>query len=289
MDERDWLIFHVLYEKRNITKTGQALFISQPALTTRLRQIEEELGSKLVFRSGKGIHFTPQGEYLAKRSKAVLAQIQEIKDQITNMHEDVRGTLRIAASHYVTKYKLPQLLKLFKREYPDIEFKVTTSWSKEVMNLVNHQEAHVGFVRGEYPWPDKQRILFEECMCIASTEPVNFEELPSLPKINYRTDDSIQILLDNWWRENFSVPPFVSMEVDRLDTCKEMVLNGLGYAIMSHMILDGYENVHKIIIKNKNQEPIIRKTSLIYQEEILDINAVNAFIRFCETIDFRTL
>ena len=116
MDERDWLIFHVLAEKRNITKTGQALFISQPAITTRLHQIEEEMGTKLIYRSGKGIHFTPQGEYLAHRSKEMVVRIQEIKDQISSMHDDVQGTLRIAASHFMTKYKLPRLLKLFQRK-----------------------------------------------------------------------------------------------------------------------------------------------------------------------------
>ena len=162
MDERDWLIFSVLNEKKNITKTGQALFISQPSLTTRLQQIEDEVGAKLLYRSGKGIHFTPQGEFLAKRSTEMLLRIKEIKDQISNMHDDIRGTLRIAASYYMTKYKLPQLLKGFKAQYPLVEFKVATTWSKEVMNLVRNQEAHVGFIRGDYAWPDEKKLIFEE-------------------------------------------------------------------------------------------------------------------------------
>ncbi len=289
MDERDWLILHVLYEKRNITKTGQVLFISQPALTTRLRQIEDELGSKLVYRSGKGIHFTPQGEYLAKCSKDMLNRIQEIKDHISNMHEGVRGTLRIAATHYMTKYKLPRLLKLFKISYPQMEFKVNTVWSKNVLNLVNTQEAHIGFFRGEYPWPDEKKLLFEETMCIATTEPILIQDLPKLPRISYRTDGSVQLLIDNWWRENFTVPPFVSMEVDRLDTCKDMVENGHGYAIMPSMILHKADSVYKTHLTDKNNQPIMRKTWMIYQKEVLAINAVKAFVEFSDTIDYRNL
>jgi DNA-binding transcriptional LysR family regulator len=289
VDERDWLIFHILYEKKNITKTGQALFISQPALTARLRQIEENLGTKLIYRSGKGIHFTPQGEYLAKCSKEMLSRMREIKDHLMNMHEEVQGTLRIAASHYMTKYKLPRLLKLFKMDYPHIEFKVTTTWSKEVLNLVNNQDAHIGFIRGDYPWPNEKKLLFDEPMCIASTDPVQIADLPRLPMISYRSDEFAQLLIDNWWRENFTVPPLISMEVDRVDTCKDMVLNGHGFAIMPSLILNKADDLHKMIITNKNNAPILRNTWLIYQKELLDINAVCAFVHFLEHIDFHTL
>jgi DNA-binding transcriptional LysR family regulator len=286
LDERDWLIFSVLSEKRNITKTGQALFISQPALTTRLQQIEEELGAKLLYRSTKGIHLTPQGEYLARCSKEMLLRINEIKDRIASMQEDVRGTLRVAASHYMTKYKLPQVLKGFKERYPLVEFKVATTWSREVMNLVRNQEAHVGFVRGDYPWPEERRLLFEETMCVASVQPVIISELPTMPRISYRSDESVQSMIDNWWRENFSVPPLISMEVDRVDTCKDMVLHGLGYAILPSLILDRVDNVNTLIIKDRQGQPIIRKTSLIYQKELTDINLVRAFVEYTCEVDF---
>ena len=289
MDERDWLIFQVLAEKRNITKTGKSLFISQPALTTRLHQIEEELGTKLIYRSGKGIHFTPQGEYLAQRSQEMVARIQEIKDRISNMNDDVQGTLRIAASHFMTKYKLPRLLKLFKEKFPHVEFKLITTWSKEVLNLVNNQEVHVGFIRGEYPWPSEKKLLFVETMCVASTEPFAINDLPSLPRINYRTDEFAKLLIDNWWRERFTIPPLISMEVDRVDTCKDMILHGHGYAIMPSLILNDFENLHKIILTTKNGEPILRKTWMIYQKELLEIKSLNAFVQFTEPLDFLSL
>ncbi len=289
MDERDWLIFHVLADKRNITKTGQALFISQPALTTRLHQIEEELGAKLLYRSGKGIHFTPQGEYLAQCSKEMVKRIQEIKDRISSMHGNVQGTLRIAASHFMTKYKLPRLLKLFKEQYPHVEFKLITTWSKEILNLVNTQEVHVGFIRGEYPWPNEKKLLFAETMCVASIDSFEINDLPTLPRINYRTDESAKLLIDNWWREHFTVPPVVSMEVDRVDTCKDMVLHGHGYAIMPSLILNDVDNLHKITLTSNNGEPVLRKTWMIYQKELLEINSLNAFVQFTETFDFLAL
>ncbi len=66
MEYRDWYILQTLYQEQNITKTAETLYLSQPALTKRLRQIEKEFGVQIVQRGSRGVHFTPQGEYLAK-------------------------------------------------------------------------------------------------------------------------------------------------------------------------------------------------------------------------------
>jgi len=289
MDERDWQIFSVLHEKRNITKTGQALFISQPALTSRLRQIEESYDAKLIYRSGKGIHFTPQGEFLAKCAKEMVERNQMIRDQLANMNDGIQGTLRIAASRYLSKYKLPHLLKEFKNKHPLVEFKLTTIPSKGILSLVNNHDCHVGFIREEHPWPGEKRLLFEETMCIISTSPLTLESLPQQPRIIYHSDVLAQLLADNWWREHFTIPPKISMEVDSFDTCKEMVVSGLGYAIMPNSAFRGMNNIYKIPLADKHNNPICRKNLLIYHQENLAINAVKAFVEFAEQVDFQTL
>ena len=54
MEERDWQIIKTLYEQKNITKTARVLYMSQPTLTARIKQIEESLGTKLLYRGNKG-------------------------------------------------------------------------------------------------------------------------------------------------------------------------------------------------------------------------------------------
>src|SRR4051794_23654128 len=129
MDDRDWLILHTLFREKNITRAGQSLFIAQPTLTKRLKQIETEFGVKIVDRGIKGVQFTPEGEYLAKRAEEVLNTFREIKEEIDNLNDNVSGTLRLGVSNFISKYKLPVLLKIFKERYPDVEFKVDTGYS----------------------------------------------------------------------------------------------------------------------------------------------------------------
>lgn len=66
MDERDWQIISLLYKNKNITKTANNRYISQPALTGRIKQIEQDLGVSILTRSNRGVEFTPHGVFVAE-------------------------------------------------------------------------------------------------------------------------------------------------------------------------------------------------------------------------------
>lgn len=289
MDDRDWLILHTLNNEKSITKAGQSLFLAQSTLTKRLKQIETEFGVKIVDRGIKGVQFTPEGEYLAKRANEMLQFLREIKEDIENFNQNVSGTLRLGVSNFISKYKLPILLKLFKDQYPDVEFQVDTGYSKDIFNLVYNQTTHIGFVRGDYSWPGQKLLLFEEKLCIASTNKLELEDLPRLPRIDYRTDQLYKQLVENWWTEHYSQPPYIAMSVDQGDTCKEMILNGLGYAIMPSLFVDGIEEIHKIYLKDNKGNYLTRKTWMFYHEESLNLNVVKAFVNFIKDIDLYKL
>lgn len=289
MEERDWMILKVLYEQKNITKTAQTLYLSQPALTARLRQIEEEFGVKIAYRTTKGVHFTAEGEFLVNSAQSVLKNFHKIKDEVLSLGDRVAGTLRIGASSYFTMYMLPKILRRFGEAYPNVEFKVITTWSRDIFNLMHNQEIHVGFISSDYGWSNQKHVLFEEEICIVSLNEFKLQDLPSLPRINYQSDGLIKAMIDKWWRDNFSQPPFVSMEVDKLATCKEMVMNGLGYAIMPSLIMSNQTNVYKLNLSDKEGKPLRRSSSMIYYQELLGINVVNAFAGFIEKLDARKM
>jgi DNA-binding transcriptional LysR family regulator len=280
MDNRDWLILKILYDKKNISKTALSLYISQPALTTRLQQIEKEFGVQIVRRGRRGVSFTPEGEYLARCADEMILNFERIKENVSNMNKDVSGTLKLGASKSIMKYKLPVLLKLFKEQYPDVEFKVIAGWSRDVFNLVYNQDVHISFVRGDYSWHDEKYLLYEENICVVSKNKIRIEDLPVLPRIDYQTDYLFRSLIDNWWTENYSEPPLISMEVDQVDTCKEMVINDLGYAIMQNMTIKGLDDLYTINLADKNGKPLLRKTWMLYHQESLEINVVKAFVDF---------
>lgn len=69
MDEKDCLILQYLYKDQNLTKAAERLYMTQPALTYRVRQIEKEFQTEILAKNGKNIKMTPAGEYLVSYAK----------------------------------------------------------------------------------------------------------------------------------------------------------------------------------------------------------------------------
>ncbi|MEH7108123.1 LysR family transcriptional regulator, partial [Bacillus sp. JJ1764] len=250
MDYRDWEILKVLYSQKNITKAARLLFITQPALTNRLKHMQEELGVKIVTRESRGIHFTPEGEYLVHCADDILNQYNKIKAHVRNMSNiagnDVVGTLKLGVSNFFVNRELPYILKLFKDRFPHVEFKVITGWSNDITQLIHNKDVHIAFVRGDYSCRGlKKHLLLEETISIMSKETIDMVDLPNLPRIDYSGDYLLKTLIDNWWAENYTQPPLISIEVDQVETCKEMVMNGLGYGILSSRMLKDIKELNK--------------------------------------------
>jgi DNA-binding transcriptional LysR family regulator len=287
MDSRDWTILKVLFEQKNITKTAELLYISQPALTKRLQQIESNFGVQIVLRGRRGVHFTPQGEYLVKCADEMLVKLREINDNLSNMDDKVVGTLRIGASYLITRTKLPRVLKRFKDIYPNVEFQVTTGWSEQVYQSLLNQDVHVSILRGDYEWQDGKKNLLQEPLLLACNKEIKLEDLPKLPRIDYNSDSKLKEMIDSWWRNRFSVSPKVSMTVDKSDTCKEMVLNGLGYAIIpGYVVADDSRHLFTMELSDNKGKRIVRDTWMLYHEESLNLKLVSAFVEFVHNLDF---
>ncbi|SER70628.1 LysR family transcriptional regulator [Psychrobacillus sp. OK032] len=280
MDEKDWHILTTLHEEKNITKSAQRLYISQPALTYRLQQLEKEFDTKIVSRGKKGVEFTVKGEFLVQYAHDMIQQLRKTKEHILNMDNTVKGTLRLAVSGLFARYELPSLLKEFLAVYPDVEVNLKTGWSSDIHQLLHKEESHLGIVRGDYNWKENKILLREEKICIASSKKIEFKDLPFLPRVNYQTDQSLKNTIENWWQETYTVPPMISMEVDRIDTCKELVLNGLGYAILPEICIKHDEELYIAPILLNENKYLLRNTWIFYRDVTLELAQVKAFIDF---------
>jgi DNA-binding transcriptional LysR family regulator len=280
LDEKDWVALRLLYEEKNISRAAERLYISQPALTYRLKNIEKEFGTSIFFKIRGGIEFTSEGTHLAGYAEEMIIKLQKTKDYMLNMQNEVRGTLRLGVSSNFAQYKLPKILKKFSIKYPLVQFNVNTGWSTEIMNLLDSASVQLGILRGNYEWYGIKTLLHKERLCLISKTEVDLENLPNLPFINYKTDSSLKSLMNGWWHDRFSEPPLVTMETDRQETCKEMVKNGLGVSILPEICMQPSDNLYTYGLSYKNGEPVLRNTWLMYNEESLKLSSVKNFIDF---------
>lgn len=283
MDEKDWEAMQVLYEEKNISRASERLYISQPALTYRLKNLEKEVGTKLFFKTKKGIELTAEGIYLAHYAEEMTTKLQNTKDYLQNMQQDIRGIIRLGVSSNFAQYKLPPLLKEFLTIYPNVQFSVNTGWSADVMGLLNSSGVHLGILRGDYNWTGSKTLLQTEQLFLISKKEVDMEKVPELPFINYKTDSSLKDIISKWWHNRYIEPPMVTMETDRQETCKEMVKNDLGIAILPEICLRPSDELYKYPLYYENGEPVTRDTWLMYNQEFLKLSTVQKFTDFLDT------
>ena len=116
--------FCAVVQYRSFTRAAEKLYLSQPTVSTHIRQLEEEFGSRLIVRTTKSIEVTPRGQELY----ACACGIVHLRDDLLRSWSDEdEKVIRIGASTIPSAYILPQILPAFRREHPAPQFHVFQS------------------------------------------------------------------------------------------------------------------------------------------------------------------
>jgi DNA-binding transcriptional LysR family regulator len=278
----EFQIIKILAEERNMRKAAERLFLSQPALSQRLQTIEKEWGAQLFLRSQKGLTATPAGEIIIQFAIDTLAKQEEIFEILQSLTSKVHGTLKIACASIVGQNWLPMVLKDFVTKYPEAKISLITGWSSEIVKALYDGEAHIGIVRGHTEWKGTKIHLFRDTLYLVDQELKELEDVLSTdrPFIQFKSDSNYYQEIQAWWQRHFASSPRRQITVDQIETCKQMALNGIGYAILPSITLSGLEKVNKIALTNQAEEfELTRDTWLIGYESAFELRQVEAFVQ----------
>jgi DNA-binding transcriptional LysR family regulator len=280
MNEYDILFLSILNQEKSLTKAAEKLFISQPALSYRIKALEKELGVPLFNRSKTGINLTVQGDYLVEFASKLQLQLLKMKDEISSIaSEEIRGTINLGTSLVFAHYELPMIIKQFHDIYPNIRFNVISGHSSKIFTMLNNQEVNVAIIRGDFKWHEDSFVLFTEPICIASEKEIVIEELPDLPRVKFKTDPILYHQINQWWNERFTSEPKVIIETSTTDTCLELIKVGMGYTIVPNMGLKNF-NGHIQPIHWLNGEAFTRKTNLFMRSQANALPVIKYFSDF---------
>ncbi|PUB18001.1 LysR family transcriptional regulator [Paenisporosarcina sp. OV554] len=282
MTTNEFQIIKILAEERNMRKAAERLFLSQPALSQRLQTIEKEWGAQLFLRSQKGLTATPAGEIIIQFAIDTLAKQEEIFEILQSLTSKVHGTLKIACASIVGQNWLPMVLKDFVTKYPEAKISLITGWSSEIVKALYDGEAHIGIVRGHTEWKGTKIHLFRDTLYLVDQELKELEDVLSTdrPFIQFKSDSNYYQEIQAWWQRHFASSPRRQITVDQIETCKQMALNGIGYAILPSITLSGLEKINKIALTNQAEEfELTRDTWLIGYESAFELRQVEAFVQ----------
>ncbi|MFD0696958.1 selenium metabolism-associated LysR family transcriptional regulator [Paenibacillus sp. GCM10027628] len=150
-------VFAAVCEQRNFSRAAELLHISQPGVSQHIRNLEAELGAKLLHRSPKQVKLTEAGEILYKRAKQIIAIYEEAKQEMNLLQHKVSGSLKIGASFTIGEYMLPRLLADYANQYPEVDAKVNIGNTQEIVQAVRDNDLDIGLVEGQV-YDDELRI-----------------------------------------------------------------------------------------------------------------------------------
>jgi len=142
-------VFYVVAKRLNFTKAAEELYISQPAVSKHIHEIETYYEIKLFDRKGTKIKLTQAGAVLFRHVEKMMDIYRDIDIDIATLSQDTKGVLRIGASTTVAQYFLPKYIASFKEKFPDVEISMLSANTEIIENFLDLNKIDFGVVEGQ--------------------------------------------------------------------------------------------------------------------------------------------
>lgn len=150
MDFRQLETFVEVVKLKSFSKAAEKLFLTQPTITSHIQNLENELGTILINRSGKKITPTGAGDLLYKHSLSIINMRDMAKFELGMYKGKIQGHLNISSSSIPRQYVLPNILQSFLRKYPDITFSIKDNDSGNVIENILSGKNDFGIVGAKF-------------------------------------------------------------------------------------------------------------------------------------------
>ena len=259
-------IFYYVSKFGGITVAAEELYISQPAVSQAIKQLEKTLGSKLFIRSSKGVRLTPEGEILYSYVKRGYESIKLGEDTFQKMIDLENGLIRIGASDMTLQFYLLPFLEKFHELYPNIKITVTNAPTPETIDYLYAGKIDFGIVSSPIDTkPEVTVTKVKEIQDIFITGSrfqslknriVDYRELEQLPIICLEHNTSTRRYIDEYLLENQVIlkPEF---ELATSDMIVQFILRNLGVGcVVSNFASKYLESGELSQIKFKKEIPV---------------------------------
>lgn len=284
MNDKDWMLLITLKKCNSLTVAAEKLFVSQPALSKRIHNLEDEFQVKLISRTRNGVQLTRSGEHLYQYSLRMTEELKRVKNELLELSED-RKNLRIGTAVMFSQLVLPGLINDFTAKYPDFYPNTRTGHSFQLSEMLKQHELQVAFLRGNYAVNGfSNYCISQDPLCIVSKTHIDISQLPSYPRIEYDTEPSLIRQIDNWLNEWFPQQKIhTGMRVGDSQTCINLLSKVGGYAIIPYYVLSTRDHPDLWIsfLRSKEGSVVTRATCFLYnQKEYEQLESVRSFVDF---------
>lgn len=239
--------FLAVMQTGSISQAADKLYITQPAVSKRIKNLEDEFDVKLFDTVGRGIVPTRAAHDLIPHAKRWLDDYDNLKINLKNRQQTVSGKLVIGTSHHIGLHHLPAVLKQFIQRYPAVQLEV---------NFVDSEQAHKAVLDGELSlafltlpptydkrlnyhmlWSDPLHFVTGTLSPLAQKMDVTLEQLANYPAILPAANTfTSQITLAEFAKYNLK--PYATMTTNPLESIRMLVSVGLGWSVLPQTLIN---------------------------------------------------
>lgn len=253
-------------------RAAAALRISQPAVSARIRALEDSLGVKLFTRTGGTLAISPAGKALRPHAEQLLRDVTKARQAVHELQPSSGGTLSVAAALSVCTYFLPDVMKDYQATNPKVMVSLRSGTSAQVLKMVLDGEVEIGVARSlNHPEVETMTLRDDPLILVghpkhpaAQRRQVRLEDVETMPLIFFDRGSSDWTLTQSLFRRAGQLPNTV-LEVETIEAAKRMVERKLGLSFLPQIAVVHELRKGKLVaVEITNAEALRRNLDVIY-------------------------
>jgi DNA-binding transcriptional LysR family regulator len=257
-------------------RAAAALRLTQPAVSARIRALEDSLSVRLFERrQGHGLALSAAGRALRPHAEQLLQAVAQARQAVHDIRPASGGAIQIAAVLSICTYLLPDVLQRFQAAHPSVMITVRSGHSKEVLEMVLRGDAEIGLARSLHH-PEVETVSLRDDPLVlvgraaswpARERRARLEQIADRPLIFFDRGSSDWTLSHGLFRRAGLVPNVV-LEVETIETAKRMVERGMGLAFLPHLAVVNEIRRRRLVgLEVTDAEPLSRSLDVIHPRQ----------------------
>ncbi|MBI3916181.1 MAG: LysR family transcriptional regulator [Betaproteobacteria bacterium] len=290
MADRRLQVFYTVARQLSFTKAAEQLFMTQPAVTFQIKQLEEHYNARLFERNHGRIALTPAGRLVMEYAERILGLSEELETRVGELTGAVSGPLLLGASTTIAEVILPQVLGEFKARHPQVQAYMTVGNSETIEHRVADHTLDLGLIESPSHLPglhteicceDELVMICAPSHRLARQRSVTPEQIAAEPYVSRETGSGTREFADQYFRQNEVAPEDLNiiMELGSGEAIKGVVETGAGVSIMSRArVLK--ELKLGVLVAIPLAPRLIRTFSFVHPKEKFRSKLLTTFVEF---------
>jgi DNA-binding transcriptional LysR family regulator len=272
VDLRQLEIVKTVAESGSFSAAARKLHVSQSAVSRQVLLLEEELKEPLFVRLGRKVRLTAAGDAVLQLGRRVLDDVRETTSSIVEHHKKLSGSIHLGGGMTVCLHVFPALLKDFRRRYPDVEVKLTTGSTPQLLQQLRAGAVDVALLTLPVEGADLMQVpvMREELLLVTQpSHPVTRQrrirprDLDGQPLVLFERGSSTRRVIDDMIARE-QIGPKIVLETENVEILKAFVAIGMGMTIIPYQAVAHEVRAGQLRCARLDGVSMVRETGWVY-------------------------